>query len=45
VLSTASQSYNPAYGTATGWNFATGLGAINASNLVQSWLGSMNTQP
>jgi len=37
ALSTASQSYSPAYGTATGWNFATGLGTINALNLVQNW--------
>jgi subtilase family serine protease len=37
VLSTAAQSYSPAYGTAAGWNFATGLGTINAFNLVQNW--------
>ena len=39
ALSTASQSYSPAYGTATGWNFATGLGTINAFILVTNWLG------
>jgi subtilase family serine protease len=37
ALSTASTSYSPAYGTATGWNFATGLGTINAFNLVTNW--------
>ena len=36
-LSTSSQSYSPAYGTAMGWNFATGLGTINALNLVTNW--------
>jgi hypothetical protein len=38
ALSTASQSYSPAYGTTAGWNFATGLGTINALNLVKNWL-------
>ena len=37
VLSTSSQAYNPAYGTGVGWDFATGIGSINAANLVNSW--------
>jgi len=44
ALSTASQSYSPAYGTATGWNFATGLGTINAYNLVQNWTSAASGQ-
>jgi hypothetical protein len=37
VLSTSSSSFSPAYTTGTGWDFATGLGTINAYNLVMSW--------
>ena len=37
VLSTSTSSYQPAYGTTTGWDFATGLGSINAANLVANW--------
>ncbi len=37
VLSTASKSYAPAYATGTGWDFATGLGSVNVSNLVNGW--------
>jgi len=37
VLSTSNQAYNPAYGTGIGWDFATGIGSINAANLVNSW--------
>jgi len=37
VLSTADSSYLPAFGTTTGWDFATGLGSVNAKNLVISW--------
>lgn len=33
----ASSSYQPAFGTATGWDFATGIGTVNASNLVNQW--------
>lgn len=36
VLSTSNSSYAPAYKTTTGWDFATGIGTINASNLVNS---------
>ncbi|HEY1760442.1 MAG TPA: S53 family peptidase [Bryobacteraceae bacterium] len=34
VLSTDSKSYQPAYPTGVGWDFATGIGTINAYNLV-----------
>src|SRR5262249_11809341 len=37
VLSTSNTSFLPAYGTSTGWDFATGLGTINVTNLVNSW--------
>ncbi|MGO9776743.1 MAG: protease pro-enzyme activation domain-containing protein [Terracidiphilus sp.] len=36
VLSTSNSSYAPAYKTATGWDFATGIGTVNAYNLVFS---------
>jgi len=34
VLSTSSTSYSLAYGAAAGWDFATGIGTVNAYNLV-----------
>ena len=37
VLSTSSTSYSKAYGTGTGWDFATGIGTVNAANLVNNW--------
>jgi subtilase family serine protease len=37
ALSTAAQSYAPAFGAAAGWNFATGIGSVNALNLVNAW--------
>ena len=37
VLSTSNSAYAPAYKTATGWDFATGIGTINAYNLVTNW--------
>jgi subtilase family serine protease len=37
VLSTSDTAYKPAYGTTTGWDFATGLGTVNATNLVNAW--------
>jgi subtilase family serine protease len=36
VLSTSGSSYSKAYGAATGWDFATGIGTVNAQNLVNS---------
>ncbi|HEV1993835.1 MAG TPA: protease pro-enzyme activation domain-containing protein, partial [Candidatus Acidoferrum sp.] len=40
VLSTSNSSYQPAYGTNTGWDFATGIGSVNAANLVNNWPAS-----
>jgi subtilase family serine protease len=37
VLSTSTTSYAKAYGTTTGWDFATGIGTVNAYNLVFNW--------
>ena len=37
VLSTSPSSYLPAFGTTTGWDFATGIGTVNAANLVANW--------
>jgi subtilase family serine protease len=37
ALSSSDQSYAPAFATAAGWNFATGVGSVNAFNLVNAW--------
>jgi len=37
ALSTSTQSDAPAYPAATGWNFATGLGSVDAAKLVNNW--------
>ena len=37
ALSTSSAGYTPAYKAASGWNFATGIGKVNAYNLVMGW--------
>jgi subtilase family serine protease len=37
ALSSSTDQYTPAYGAGSGWNFATGLGSINATNLVNNW--------
>ncbi len=39
VLSTSNSAYQKAYGTGTGWDFATGIGTVNATNLVNNWPG------
>jgi hypothetical protein len=44
VLSTSNTSFAPAYGTTIGWDFATGIGTVNAANLVNNWPSS-STQP
>jgi hypothetical protein len=41
VLSTSNTSFAPAYGTSTGWDFATGIGTVNATNLVNTWPASV----
>jgi subtilase family serine protease len=37
VLSTTSSAYKLAYGTTTGWDFATGLGSVNVYSLISAW--------
>ncbi len=37
VLSTSNTAYKPAYAANIGWDFATGIGTINAYNLVKAW--------
>jgi subtilase family serine protease len=37
VLSTSTSAYQPAYGTNVGWDFATGIGSVNAFNLIMNW--------
>jgi hypothetical protein len=37
VLSTSTSSYAPAYGTAKGWDFATGIGSVNVYLLITNW--------
>jgi hypothetical protein len=37
ALSSSSGAYAPAFAAAAGWNFATGLGSVNAYNLVNNW--------
>jgi len=37
VLSTSHTAFDPAYASAVGWDFATGIGSVNAKNLVQQW--------
>jgi subtilase family serine protease len=37
VLSTSTTAYAKAYGTTTGYDYATGLGSLNAYNLVYKW--------
>jgi len=44
VLSLSNSSYKPAYGTQAGWDFATGLGSVNAANLVNNWLSAVTFQ-
>jgi subtilase family serine protease len=40
VLSTSDSEFAPAYPTGTGWDFATGIGSVNAYNLVMVFGGS-----
>jgi subtilase family serine protease len=37
VLSTSNSADNPAYLTNVGWDFPTGIGSVNAYNLVMNW--------
>jgi pseudomonalisin len=37
VLSVANSALDPAYPSTSGWDFATGLGTVNITNLVNAW--------
>ena len=37
VLSTSNAAFQPAYTTTTGWDFASGIGSVNAFNLVMAY--------
>src|SRR5260370_14236896 len=41
VLSTSNTAFAPAYGATLGWDFATGIGTVNAANLVNNWPGAV----
>ena len=45
ALSTTDNSYSPAYVTTTGWDFATGIGSVNAANLVNNWPSTLFSPP
>ncbi len=44
VLSTSDSAFKPAYSAASGWNFATGIGTVNAYNLVMA-VGATASSP
>jgi subtilase family serine protease len=37
ALSVSTTSFTPAYGVTTGWDFASGIGTVDAFNLVMNW--------
>jgi len=39
-LSTSTSAFSPAYGASVGWDFASGIGSVNAANLVNNWPAS-----
>ena len=39
VLSTSSSDYEPSFDAGDGWDFATGIGTVNAANLANNWPG------
>ena len=43
VLSTSNTAYQPAYGTQSGWDFASGIGTVNAYNLVKAFGSPVST--
>ena len=40
VLSQSNNAYQPTYVTSTGYDYPTGIGTVNAYNLVRHWPGS-----
>ncbi len=45
VLSTSNTSYAPAYAAARGWDFATGIGSVNAFNLLNAFVEAVSSVP
>jgi subtilase family serine protease len=45
VTSTSTSSYQPGYGTNVGWDFSTGIGTVNATNLVNAFAAAGFTPP
>jgi hypothetical protein len=45
VMSTSSSVFQPAYAATTGWDFATGIGSVNAYNLVKAFSGGPTPTP
>ncbi|HKN01972.1 MAG TPA: hypothetical protein VJX23_15755 [Candidatus Binataceae bacterium] len=45
VLSTSDASFQPAYPATVGWDFATGIGSVNAYNLVMAFSASATPTP
>jgi subtilase family serine protease len=45
VLSTSSSAFSDAYATTSGWDFATGIGTVNAYNLAVAWVGTVPSSP
>ncbi len=45
VQSTSSDAYEPAYEAGKEWDFATGIGTVNAYNLVNSWPSAFTLSP
>jgi subtilase family serine protease len=45
VLSDSRGRYEPDFRAATGWDFATGIGSVNAANLVNDWEFSLSASP
>jgi subtilase family serine protease len=43
VGSTSNTSFSPTYNTNSGWDFATGIGSVNAYNLATSWRNAFPT--
>lgn len=41
ILSTSNSVMQPAYTAGTGWDFSTGIGSVNAYNLVMAWPTSL----
>ena len=37
ILSTSDATFDPAYLTGAGWDFSTGLGSVNVTNIVNRW--------